>query len=228
MQVRLAVPMLLVALLPVGPVVGSPIARYWDDRAAEIRRLFEEKEWGRAERVAERLGREVMKEAKENDATPRALARVAAYRAAALAEMGKTDDAEWFWLAAQALSPEARDLDFRETCPHWVELYSIRPGPVSFDTRPLDPRIVLPKAIVRGRPAFPKNQMTGGTVRVHAILTTTGRLRNPVLDDSSTSSAAKRYSALETLVRWRYRPATLDGAPIEMTIDVVVNFKVAE
>ena len=95
MKVRIAALTLLVALWPVVLVAKSPIARTWDERAGEIRRLFVEKRWDRAERVAERLGHDLMKEAKENDATPRALARVAAYRAAALAEMGKSDDAEW-------------------------------------------------------------------------------------------------------------------------------------
>ncbi|HEY6555303.1 MAG TPA: hypothetical protein VI669_18240, partial [Vicinamibacteria bacterium] len=48
----------------------------------------------------------LMDAADESTSSPTAFAMVAAWRAVALAELGRTEEAEWYWLCAHALDPE--------------------------------------------------------------------------------------------------------------------------
>jgi hypothetical protein len=205
----------------------SPMAETWKGRATEIQAHLAAGEWKQAERKAAKLGRSLMEQVRENEAAPGAFARVAAWRALALAEMGKAEDAAWFWFSALALSPEVADLDFGVKAPHWEKLRDLRPTLEGRHNTPDQFRVVAPKPLVRDRPDFPGNLPAEGDLVVDTLLTPAGRLRDPIVVEDTTGSSAKRYAALEALVRWRYTPATLDGAPIEIPFRAQVSFKQA-
>lgn len=222
----LAVGVLLLGVGTRAAASENPMARIWNESAAEIQERVVVEDWIAVEKKAAKLGRRLMELVRENEAAPKTFARVAALRALALLEMGKTEDAEWFWLTAMSLSPEIADFDFGKRSSEWDRIRALRPRSRTIDRSSDFSRIERPKPKIRTRPTSPDNDFGEGTVAVIADVTTTGRLRDPIVVGDTTGSAAKRYSALEAMVRWRYTPATLDGVAVEVPLLAEVRFKV--
>ena len=75
--------------------------------------------------------------------------------------------------------------------------------------------------ITRVQPKYPeeaRQNRVSGTVRMHAIIATAGSLKQ--LDVLSGDPLLMK-AAVDALRKWRYRPATIDGEPVE--IDTVVD-----
>jgi protein TonB len=64
---------------------------------------------------------------------------------------------------------------------------------------------------------------TGGTVVLAAIISKTGAIENLRV---VSGPAILQQAALDAVRRWRYRPYTLNGQPVEVETTVNVVFKV--
>jgi len=118
----------------------------------------------------------------------------------------------------------------------------IDPGPIEIIPEPLPPRHSDPAPPVRIeaqldprfasalQPQYPASEQraqNSGTVRIRVTIGTDGRVR-AVTRVSATSDAFFAAAERQALSRWRFRPATLDGRPVESTKVMTVHFRIGE
>jgi TonB family protein len=89
------------------------------------------------------------------------------------------------------------------------------------------PAVLVPAVpIERKKPIYPaneKNRASEGWVLVSYIVTVDGSVREPrVVDASGLPSYQK--AALQVVPGWTFKPATLDGVPIEQSLQSRINF----
>lgn len=132
------------------------------------------------------------------------------------------------------LTPQRTDLG--------VQTGSIDPGPIRIIPEPLPPRQPDPAPPVRIeaqldprfasalQPQYPASEQraqNSGTVRIRVTIGTDGRVR-AVARVAATSDAFFAAAERQALTRWRFRPATLDGRPVESTKVMTVHFRIGE
>jgi len=81
--------------------------------------------------------------------------------------------------------------------------------------KPVTRTMALP--IDKVRPKFPRNAATNGRegwVIVSYVVTTKGRVSDPLVQDSSGIPAFEK-AALKAVKKWQYEPATYNGVPVE-------------
>lgn len=89
----------------------------------------------------------------------------------------------------------------------------------------LDPRYA---AMLRPPyPAAEQRAQRGGTVRIRVTIGTDGRVR-AVERLSATSDAFWAAAERQALTRWRFRPATLDGRPVESSKVLTLHFRIED
>jgi protein TonB len=81
--------------------------------------------------------------------------------------------------------------------------------------------------IQRVQPEYPevaRQERTQGTVHLHALIGTDGTIRGLRVASGACSLSRSAYDAVR---RWRYRPTTINGAPVEVdtTIDVIFSLR---
>jgi protein TonB len=76
-------------------------------------------------------------------------------------------------------------------------------------------------------PASEERAQRDGTVRVRVTIGPDGRV-TAVERLSATSDAFWRVTREQAMRHWRFRPATLDGRPVEGSKDVTLNFRIAD
>ena len=116
------------------------------------------------------------------------------------------------------------------------------PGPIEIIPEPLPPRPADPAPPVRVeaqidprfasalQPQYPASEQraqNSGTVRIRVTIGTDGRVR-AVARLSATSDAFWAAAERQALTRWRVRPATLDGRPVESTKVMTIHFRIEE
>jgi TonB family protein len=149
-----------------------------------------------------------------------------ALKALAQAGEGDEDGAICRWQAAQTLEPRlyAADLSAYGVAGKlldahvWGEPFDWRvPGP---DERPVILKRANPKY-----PKYARKARLEDTVRVEGILTTHGRLRNPVLLTPE-SVPGFELATLDTLCDWVFKPATYQGQPVAAYYQLSTKFQV--
>jgi periplasmic protein TonB len=87
--------------------------------------------------------------------------------------------------------------------------------------------VLPPRAIKSPAPKYP-SRLRGagveGTVLVWVSVDEKGRTFDLTLKKSSGYDEFDR-AALEGIRKWKFKPATKDGVPVTVRIDVVINFK---
>ena len=83
------------------------------------------------------------------------------------------------------------------------------------------PKIIPPKAIKTPDPE-PLSDFDKGLIVFRVTIGTDGLVHDPVLVKSSASKRADA-NALETMKKWRFKPATRDGVPIPVSINIEIN-----
>jgi len=97
-------------------------------------------------------------------------------------------------------------------------------SPAAAPQAPSGGRVQEPQLLVSPRPVLPaiaRQQRISGAVDLVATVDTTGRVKGvKVMDGHPILSGA----AVNAVLKWRYRPATLNGKPIETTVAIKVVF----
>lgn len=75
-------------------------------------------------------------------------------------------------------------------------------------------------------PAIAKATRTQGTVVLHAIIGRDGNIEN--LRVASSDSPLLNDAALQAVSQWKFRPYILNGSPIEVGTQIMVNFRLSE
>ncbi len=220
----------------VGPAIEEELDRQWANRFENLSRAAYGAQWDALAREAVSLG-EVMARARHRD--PRPFAVVSAYRALAAAGLGDATDAVWHLQVALSLWP---DLDYGELeraidiAPMLssVSLPAFRANRQTSDgSGQTAPRNARPPMIDRHsetRLNFLVAGFSDTTRPPFAFSAQTrigidGRHHSPRVLTSPSERGAETYSALEALRRWRFKPATVDGKPVEAanTIEQVIG-----
>lgn len=76
-------------------------------------------------------------------------------------------------------------------------------------------------------PASEERAQRGGTVQVRITIGANGRVIG-IQRISATSDAFWRATERQALSRWRFRPATVDGRPVETSRVMTVTFRIGE
>ncbi len=87
-------------------------------------------------------------------------------------------------------------------------------------------KAVPPKPLKRAEPVYPyamRQFGLEGRVRFEFDIDTSGKVQNPVIVQST--NPAFDEPALEALLKWTYRPATIDGRPVNIRgqLDIIFN-----
>lgn len=97
------------------------------------------------------------------------------------------------------------------------------------DTHPLqDPKVVRPSVIRSVQPKYTSEAMRNklqGTVEVEAVVGTDGRVMRARLKNSIDSKFGLDDNALEAAKSWVFEPATLNGQPVPVAIQLTLEFR---
>jgi protein TonB len=96
------------------------------------------------------------------------------------------------------------------------------PVPVRIDAQ-IDPRFA--GALQPPYPAAEQRAQRGGMVRIRVTIGADGRV-TAAQQLSATSDAFWRATERQALTRWRFRPATIDGRPVEGSKTMTVHFRI--
>lgn len=88
--------------------------------------------------------------------------------------------------------------------------------------------VVAPVVVKRVEPELPRNGLRGqpglSVVIVEAVITRTGCLRDVRLVKQS-SSGDLNSAAVSAISKWKFKPGTLDGQPVDVLFNVSVSFR---
>jgi protein TonB len=78
-----------------------------------------------------------------------------------------------------------------------------------------------PQIISTAEPSYPPNAVAGGTVILKVTINSSG-----VIGDVQVLQDAKGFTrqAIETVRKWKFEPAKLNGKPVEASIPVAFSF----
>ena len=225
--------MLLVAVVPAQASNPKALVDDWNEALAEIRQELDQQEWKKARRGADKLLDNMSAKIRTGEGAWNLYARVLMHRALARAGASDMDEAEWDWHMAATFDDEVAwaDLAEFELAGDRLEAYrrefkgeTAGWGPSDPDkAKIIDPTVTPPKKRRSPRPNFPwaTRGLKSQTV-VQAIIDVDGRLKMPRLFELQQPTQA--YAALETVRRWRFKPATQDGKPVSVYYNLTVNF----
>ncbi|MEA3013527.1 MAG: periplasmic protein TonB [Sphingomonadales bacterium] len=100
----------------------------------------------------------------------------------------------------------------------------VNPLPVRREAQ-VDPRYA--NALQPPYPPSEQRAQRGGTVRVRVTVAPDGRV-TAVQQLEATNAAFGRATERQALSRWRFRPATLDGRPVQGSIVMTVHFRIED
>lgn len=112
-----------------------------------------------------------------------------------------------------------------------IPVEPVKPGPIFIDTpRPPDPPVRIEAEMRTGvalQPPYPASEQRmnrEGTVTIRLLIGADGRVKS-VEKVRATSDAFFSVTERHALSRWRFRPATLDGEPVESRKTLTVHFQ---
>lgn len=91
------------------------------------------------------------------------------------------------------------------------------------------PGAEAPVAVRMIPPKFPPelaDKGVSGVVSVRCTINEKGHVIEPVVEKSSDSAFEK--PALEAVAKWRFKPATKDGAPVPAKVSIPIRFTVGD
>lgn len=232
----------LLAAAPVQPAPSepSPSVVRWQGEISRVDGLLRRGAWGEAERGAAALVAELLADLKGGPAGARLLATAYAQRGLAEAGLERREDALWSLRIAGCLDPvfDGAQLDrigapfgaAGERLTSWRRAEAdLRPTARPVDTPGLDPPALLESPTIVFRASAEVLRSFDRTLSVEIVVDAEGRPRAPAVRGSRANPSPVAAS-LETLRRWRFEPARLDGeaVPVFLSLDLPLTRGAAE
>lgn len=219
MKIRIAAVLALCVLPATRPATASSLADQVNGTGLEkaYQRLAA-KDWKGARKEA--LG-QLERVAEQADKAPRPAAVALAILALADAGSGQTGPAICRWDAAQSFDPELSSTDLSAYGEAGEVLTAARPEEAPL---PIAPLMTPPKKLA-GRPpelTMAAHRAGRGQVVVEAVITRDGFIRNPKAVQGA--GLGMGVMSAHALCDWRFKPATLNGQPVDVVYQMTVDF----
>jgi protein TonB len=214
-------------------LIGTSVSFGADDtfplpEIRSIESMLRSGDYRAARRKSESVTDEVADGLGAGDRAAYTLAALCTFRALAEAGLGNEQDAIWLWRTATSIFPAIDEINLE---PFGAPGAFLRSHP--FRARPGKPEptlvigdVVRPEARRRKKPRYPLGlwlREVGETVGVQVIVETDGTVSEPLLL-RPIAHPSMVYALYEALREWRFRPATLDGEPVPVYFNVLVEF----
>lgn len=184
-------------------------------------------DYAQALKVDDRLINDMFSRLGGGENETKAFAVALAHKAMALAGLGRTDDALWYWHEAVSMFPPLANSDVK---PFGVAGEFLKTHPVEeLQGTKLtgDKSIQAPVVVKRVEPVYPnaaKVFADKGITVIEALIDETGTLRDARLVKANPSPTLS-HSAFEAVRQWHFKPAMRDGQPIAVIYHLTINFK---
>ncbi len=210
----------------------------WRDEVDKIDADLRAGKWKPSKRAANRVAQQVVRQSWYGVGLREVLSELAFQQAVAAANLGRRDEAVWFWLMAQNVDPRIRDKDFApygEAGKLLREFPLRRKGEVPARFRVVRPSFTrifkYPRPIKGWYPTIPLNaaaKIEGvGDLKVELIVDKEGKPHHPVLV-STYQHPVVVYGALDALRTMPpFAPATDNGEVVDSIFEFTANFEIS-
>jgi TonB family protein len=211
----------------------------WREEIGAVEQLIREHRPQKALKKADKLAEDMLARIESGEGMGEWLGAVGLLRAVAAVDSGDRRLGVWHWHVAVQMFPELADRDlsvYGETgkflAAHPARIAGGKPPAGGVPVRPVDfPGITAPVKKYAPAPEFPKGKRrTQGlsdapvVVVVHAIIDKSGRVRDPLILRSE-GELTMVLAALETMQKWEFEPAKINGEPVESYYNLTINFR---
>lgn len=219
-------------LLATPGAAGRSLGDEWHDKMVRSTKALRAGDSARALKLSTSVVEDMVDSLGPGQEATLAFGTALTHRALALAGLGRSEEALWYWHIVLGLYPGFGRSDLGSFGEPGAFLLAnpLHPetSPGDAAPEPFDPGgFVAPKEISRRAPKFPEGARgfrTTGTLVVSVTITEKGTVSSPrVL--SPLPAPTLSYAALEAIRRWRYEPATRDGKPVPVRLNVTVTFR---
>ena len=237
---RVVAPLALLAtIVLVGPAVGDdPFAEWTRDLEKAITQL-EAGETKAATRALDALLEEYADLAWPGETSEKNLGRILLYRAIAMQQAGRVEDAHWDMDLAAIFLPEVSGFDlgrFGEGG-HSLSEYAVQAArelvalasstsEVATGAIEREGIVIPPKVVRKEKPRYPtgaRRFLGKGKLVVQLIIDESGRVVHARVVEK-VNHPVLTYSTLQAFRKWKFEPATLNGKPIRVYYDLTVHF----
>jgi TonB family protein len=220
---------------------GRTLAKTWAVSLKKAETLVISKKYGQARRITSRVVDEMVDVMGPGEKAAHALGMALSLRGLAEAGIGNIEDALWYWHVSLNIHPGLKNLDLslfgepgellaantlpEEThcspCLHQGhhDLVSA-PGPAAGE---VIPPVVHKNANLRYPFAAIHFQVHGAVV-VQVVVGRNGTISHPRVLGGHTAPTLV-YTTLETIRGWSFEPARLDGVPVNVYYNLIVNYE---
>lgn len=228
----LRITILLVLVAGALPLLAQrSLSAWWLADLKQADQNLRSQEWKQAGKRARRVAVEMVDNVGTGSEAAHSLAVVTAILAIAEAGLGHQEDAEWLWDSALNLDSGIAQTDVSGYGPAAADLRkrSLRSKEAEDKVTAEHKEVEAPRIIHQTKPDYPealRRLGVGGDVAVSAIIGTDGRPRQPLIVDAHGGGPALKYLALDTVRKWRFEPAKLNGQPVKVYYVLTINFHV--
>ncbi len=226
-----------------GPKRTLKILQRFDERLVKTDQQLVKGEYRKAYREADLLLKEMVNGFISGPGVGRFLGLATVLKAIAAYHLGREGEALWHWHIATQMYPEALNLQLaaygdvgpflkenvlsensRKSDAHREFLVHDEATRADAETRK-GGEVVPPRKVRSPMPAFPRAKRGSGriTVRVQVVIKKDGHVYYPRILESQ-GELTLLYAAFEALRNWRFKPALLNGKPIDVWYNLSFNF----
>ncbi len=224
------------------PASGRTTGGRWAISLKKVEALLISGEYKAARRIAVNTAKQMVDSMGPGQNAAYALGLTLAFRSVAEFGLDNRKDALWYWHVAINLHPDLENIDLslygkagvfladnkllRSTeCP--LCLCQDDAGYSMHDPGPAAREVLPPKVRRKTRPTYPfaaKFFKISGPVAVQVIVQKDGSVSHPWVIESL-SAPTMAYEVLETVKKWKFEPAQLNGEPVDVYYQLAVNFR---
>jgi TonB family protein len=195
------------------------------DRLSDSAKALKTADYAKALKIDERLIRDLVGHLGPGDDEAKWFSVAVAHKALALAGLQRSDDAVWYWHVALNLYPAIGKSDMSM---FGAPAEFLKQHPLAFPDVPrIGGNVRAPVAVKRVEPQYPYGaqyfHVTGAAI-FESVIDKQGNVRDIVMLRALPAPTLS-YCAMEALRQWKFRPATVDGEPVDVLFNLTVNFK---
>ena len=209
---------------------GARTVERWQKKLRKIDQKIEIGDYAAADKAADKLiMQEMVPRLLWGEDGAELLALAAVYQALAESGLGDEESAIWHWYIAQNLDPDLRQVSLAKfgQSAHLLEYNRLRLAGepprdmIVLDLADTERTAIRPRALETPYPMIPEGiqgPWYEKQAQIEIVIDAQGRVRSPVVIEGSLPG--KIYLGIEAMRAWSYQPATLDGEPVAVYLQL--------